>query len=243
MVNTLTSTDKPRISFNKICEFTHVTPSVKKRIAREQKYPADFQVSYYQPALLGLYRAIDLVSGLFDADQLRKEALLVESQPADSRYKKVRLASNVSALRFLANMAQLIGLPAGEHVKILQKAIIEREGVAISIRPEFITYNKQFNTFAFTKFRFSKSPVSADATETGVALLLEFAKEERFSDLILDLEQTTIVDVFSGTVIHGHSIGRHRLSEVRAALANLNSIWPDIEPPKDKSNRLRGPGE
>lgn len=243
MVNTLTATEKPRISFNKICEFPHVSPSVKRRIAREQKYPADFQVSYYQSALLGLFRAIDLGTGKCDADQLRKEALLVENQPADTRYKKVRRASNVSALRLLGSMAQHVGLPTGEHVKILQKAIIEREGVDISIRPEFVTTNKQLNTFALTKFRFSKSPVSADATETGVALLLEFAKEARFSGQILDLEQTTIVDVFSRTVIHGHSIGRHRLVELRAALVNLNRIWPEIEPPKDKNNRLKGPGE
>jgi len=242
MVQTLTATQKPRISFNKLCEYPHVSPSARRRIAREQKFSAEFQVSYYQAALHALFRATDLESGLLDHEPLRTVAARLESEPVEGKFQKSRQKNNIWALRLLARMAPQIILPPREHVKVMQKATMEREGVNISVRPEFITYNRQLNTFALTKFRFSKSPVSADAAETGVVLLLEFAKEARFAGRLLDLEHTTIIDVFSGSIIHGHMVGRHRLVEMNTALRELALIWPDLKPPGNRHNRLDGPG-
>ena len=241
MVQTLTATQKPRISFNKLCEFPHVSPSARKRIAREQKFPADFQVSYYQAALNALVKATNLRTGRLDSGPLSAATAKLEGKPVEKKFQKGCQKNNIQAVRLLEKMASQIVLPPGEHLRVAQKATMEREGVNISVRPEFITYNRQLNTFAFTKFRFSKSPVSADAAETGVVLLLEFAKEERFAGRLLDLEHTTIIDVFSGTITYGHMVGRHRLVELNAALKELALIWPEIRPPGSRQNQLEGP--
>jgi hypothetical protein len=243
MVQTLTATDKPRISFNKLCEYPHVPPAARRRIAREQKYPADYQVSFYQGALYGLLGAINLATGDFDPQLMAEKAEQIAARSPEGKHQKSRQKNNVQALHQLTKLATEIHLPPGEHVKVTQKALMEREGVTISVRPEFITYDKQLNTFALTKFRFSNSPVSADAAETGLALLLEFAKEPRFSGHLLDLEHTMIIDVFSGSVIRGHTVGRHRLAELDAALRELATIWPDIKPPGQRQRPSpNGPG-
>ncbi len=174
---------------------------------------------------------------------LRRKAEQIAARSPEGKHQKSRQKNNVQALHQLTKLAAEIKLPPGEHVKVTQKALMEREGVTISVRPEFITYDKQLNTFALTKFRFSNSPVSADAAETGLALLLEFAKEPRFSGHLLDLEHTMIIDVFSGTVIRGHTVGRHRLAELDAALRELATIWPDIKPPGQRHRPSpNGPG-
>jgi len=216
-----------------LCEYPHVSPAAKKRILHNQKFPKCFQVSYYQPALTALLRSLDLATGKFNPDILAAEILRITTKEAKKPRQVARKANNLLAAENIAIMSSSLALPAGQNSRIQQKAILDIEGVDVSVRPEFITQNQQLNGFSLTKFRFSKSPVSADAVETGLILLLEYAKEARFNRSILDFEQTRIVDVFSQTVIQAHTVGRHRLLEVKKSLGEIVNLWPFIKSETD----------
>jgi hypothetical protein len=75
------SSKGPRISLNKLAEYTRVRANRQRQILRDQKYPTEFKGPYYREAAEAIAKCI--VSGLEDIAVVEKAIKLLEQQRPD----------------------------------------------------------------------------------------------------------------------------------------------------------------
>jgi len=220
------SYDEPRISLNQLSEFPFASPRKKIEILYDQKYGNSFRAPYYTLALAACLRSFH--DGKFDKQMLSDEAEKISLLTAKNRQQETKHANNVLAVQKLLEIGADADPLPGKHRLIRQNAWFRLNGVVISARPEIVTDNIQSGHFAFTKLRFSKSKVSADAQEIALLVLLYYGQQQDHDDLIFSIEKSKLVDCFSKSVIHGHSLTRFRYQQLQEALAEICILWPQI---------------
>jgi hypothetical protein len=162
--------DEPRISSNQLGEYIYASPKKKLSILRDQKYGNPFGAPYYSPALNGILRSFS--SGSFSQHALVHQAEVILAQEAKTSYKVCRNNNNARAIMNFLEIGDATNPPAGTQRIVKQNALVPIDGVMISARPEIVTENQREGYIAFTKLRFSKSKVSADAQEIVGSLVL-----------------------------------------------------------------------
>jgi hypothetical protein len=217
---------EPRISLNQLGEFPFVSDKKKQDILYSQKFPNGIRAPYYTRALSGILRSFQ--DGIFLANQLSQEAAAIEALPDETHFKAARNSNNAEAIRRFAAIGVDAYPPEGIHKIVRQNAKLNLDGVLISARPEIITENMRSGDFAFTKLRFSKSPVSADAQEIVLLSLIHYGQRQSHDELVFSIEKTKLIDCFSRTVTLGHTIRRHRDQQLHQALAEIREMWPFI---------------
>jgi hypothetical protein len=218
----------PRISANQLGEFIYASEKMRIEILRDQKFGNINAAPYYTAALRAVRRSFR--NGQFSADILFDEARAIDGLEPKTRQGGVRLSNNALALRRLAEICDQANPPAGQHRTMTRNAVLVVDGVTISVLPEFVTENMDRGYIAFTKFRFSKSKIAVDVSEIVLLLLHHYGQRQNRSGLTFDFSLSKVIDCFSKTVIHGHTIGRYRDQQLHEALALIHSLWPRIEP-------------
>lgn len=222
------SNDTPRVSANQLAEFAFATTAAKYAITRDQKFGNPYRAPYYQPALTGLLRSFH--DGRYDRAHLHTAIELIENTTPTSPNHRSKLSNNAAMLRHFLVIAKEAAPPQGEHEVIRRNAYVELDGVWVSVRPEIITRQKRF--FSFTKLRFSKSKVSADASELILQILIEFGRRQEKDDNTLDIASTRLLDCFAKSVIFGHTLPKLREQQLRNALREYQSLWRIVQPPE-----------
>lgn len=226
VITTSLPLDQPRISANQLGEFPFATPAKKLAILTNQKFGNDHCAPYYQSASCALLREFD--GGGFDSEAITIEITRLRHLPARNRNHAARLENNALMLeRFLQIAANTVPA-AGEHVVIRRNATLELDEVTISVRPEIMTTNVATGFFSLTKFRFSKSKVSADSSEVILLVLLKYAQRLNLPGLQVDPEETRLVDCYSRTVIPAHTLPRLREQQLQSAVREIRRLWPTI---------------
>lgn len=218
--------DRPRISSNQLGEFVFASPSKKAGILRDQKNGNPFRAPYYQSAqnsVLGAFRG-----GQYDLRALRESADHLRSREATSRNQVTRFNNNAEMLRRFCEIAPDARPPAGTHSIIRRGAMIELDGVQVSVRPEISTVFSGEQSFCYTKFRFSKSKVSEDESEIILLLLLKYGLAQAGDGLRFDPTETRLVDCYSKKVVEGHRLSRVRDAQLDSALKEICRMWPSI---------------
>lgn len=218
--------DRPRISSNQLGEFVFASPAKKTGILRDQKNGNPFRAPYYQSAqnsVLGAFR-----SGQYDLRALRESAELLRSREATSRNQVTRFNNNAEMLRRFCEIAPDARPPAGMHSIIRRGAVIELDGVQVSVRPEISTVCAEERSFCYTKFRFSKSKVSEDESEIILLLLLKYGLAQACDGLSFAPAETRLVDCYSKKVVEGHRLSKVRDAQLDSALKEIRRMWPSI---------------
>ncbi|PTY07971.1 hypothetical protein DB347_07055 [Opitutaceae bacterium EW11] len=220
------SADRPRISSNQLGEFVFATPAERARILRDQKRGNTFRSPYYQSASNAVLRAFN--GGRYDVSALRSTADELKAREAKHRNQATKFDNNAEMLRRFASIASLACPPAGEHTVVRRDALIELDGVLVSVRPEITTVRQNDAAFSYTKFRYSKSKVSEDSSEIILLILLKFGRAQASEHLNFDVESTKLVDCFARSVIQGHRLGGSREKQLSSALGEIRRLWPTI---------------
>jgi hypothetical protein len=218
--------DRPRISSNQLGEFVFASPAKKAGILRDQKNGNPFRAPYYQSAqnsVLGAFKG-----GQYDIRALRASADLLRSREAVSRNQVTRFNNNAEMLRRFCEIAPDARPPAGTHSIIRRGAVIELDGVQVSVRPEISTVCSGDRSFCYTKFRFSKSKVSEDESEIILLLLLKYGGAQAGDGLSFDPAESRLVDCFSKKVVEGHRLSKVRDAQLESALGEIRRMWPSI---------------
>ncbi len=190
------------------------------------KFGNSHRSPYYQAALHGITGSFH--DGTFDVGHLEAAAQRLRQTDPRSPNHAAKLANNSEMLRRFVELVQHISRPNGEHTLVWRNALMEIDGVRISVRPEVITHCPDTGLMSFIKFRFSKSAISQDASEIVLLLLLQYALEPAFDGAQLDVEQTLLVDCFSRALIRGHQIPRIRQAQLTSTLADIRRRWPRV---------------
>lgn len=228
-MKTLTPTaDEPRLSSNQLAEYLFASAARKRTILQNAKYPNAICSPYYSDAQRGVLRSLE--GSAFSSSKLAAEIERIQGIEPKSRHQATKHANNIQAVRSFAELMHLTDPPEGTHEIIRRNALFRMEGVTISARPEIVTTNRKQGTVAYTKLRFSKSKVSADAQEIVLLILLHYGQAQVSGGLRFSLEQTRLIDCYSKTLVYGHQIGRHRYQQLHLGLAEIRRVWPTIAP-------------
>lgn len=224
---TSNSITQPRISANQLGEFVFATTAKKKRILQDQKYGNILTSPYYQPAQAAILAGFD--AGIFDNQVLESGRIAILDRPADSSYQLIRRANNAEMVRRFSEISTQCAPPQGDYTFVKRNARLDIDGVTVSVRPEIVTTCNP-HLFSYTKLRFSKSPVSNDASDIVLLVLLKYGQQQSTSTSQLDPSSTKLIDCFARRVITGHSIPRVREVQLARALREIIALWPSIPP-------------
>jgi hypothetical protein len=227
--------EQPKISLNQLGEFPFSTEKKKLEILRNQKFGNNISAPYYASAFYGILRSFK--EGMFSQEILIAEAYRVSMSGAATVHQIKKRENNLKAIKSFSEIGNSANPPIGIHKIIHQNARIPLDGVIVSARPEIVTENSETRDFAFTKLRFSKSKVSADAQEIALLVLLHYGQQQSHEGLLFSMEKSRLIDCFSKTIIAGHTIGRHRYQQLHEALAEIRILWPTIRNAGDRNNR------
>ncbi|MBE2181618.1 MAG: hypothetical protein IAE97_14225 [Chthoniobacterales bacterium] len=194
---------------------------------RGQKFGNRIAAPYYIPANSAILHSLGKTH--FSADVLDAAAEAIAAKKVETPYQLHQRANNLAVLEHFGCIIEQCNPPAGVHRIVRRNATIEIDGVMVSVLPEIVTENPEERFIAFTKLRFSKSKVSLDACEIILLLLHHYGQRQSRAGMEFDFGRTKIIDCFSKTVIHGHSIGRHRDQQLHRALAEIRRLWPHVE--------------
>jgi len=221
-------TTHPRISINQLGEFVFATNSKKYRILRDQKFGNKITSPYYRPAENAILRAFN--GRVFDPASIAIDRSTIEQKEAIKPQQLAKRANNSMMLTRFMEIEAAARPVDGEHRVVRQNEKIVLDGVTVSVRPEIVTTCDN-GLFSYTKFRFSKSEVSADSSEIILLTLLKFGQEQSRDGRQLDPEHTKLIDCFNRNVIFGHTLPRVREHQLAMALREIVAIWPTITPP------------
>jgi hypothetical protein len=218
--------EQPKISLNQLAEFPFASENKKRSILRNQKFRNNICAPYYTAAFHAILRSFK--DGCFDEDLLLAEAYRISILEVETDHRATKRDNNVKAIERLIEIGASANPTPGIHAVVHQTTKLLLDGVLVSVRPEIVTENHDLSLFAFTKLRFSKSKVSADAQEIALLVLMHFGQRQYHEGLTFSMEESKLVDCFSKTVTAGHTLGRHRDQQLHDALAEIRILWPQI---------------
>lgn len=226
-ISTTLQNTQPRISANQIGEFAFATPERKKAIVRDHMFGNPHTAPYYHQALCAVLRSFKF--GRYDGAELMRAAHEIASQKPRTSNHATRLANNAAMLRHFLDMLPGANPPSGVHRVVRRNAFIPLDGVIISVRPEIQTHDALSRRFSFTKLRFSKNKVSADASEIILLVLIKFGQRQESVSFTFERENTMLVDCHSRTIFRGHLIPKLRERQLALALREYRLLWSQIE--------------
>ncbi|MDX2186710.1 MAG: hypothetical protein SFV32_07250 [Opitutaceae bacterium] len=216
----------PRISLNPLGEFPFISEAKKFQILTDQRFGNDIKAPYYQSASCAAVRALQ--DGHLEAAEIHAEIAKLRQIAPRSDHHAVKLENNIDMLARLLRIKGEAVPSTGDHRALRRSATMELGGVTVSVRPEFITTDARTGLFSLTKFRFSKSKVSADASEIILLVLLKYGQQLVLPGFHLDPSATRLVDAYSGNIIFAHTLPRIRESQLQSALRDICRIWPTL---------------
>jgi hypothetical protein len=226
---TLPAVAGPRISLNPLGEFAFVSDAKKIQILTDQRFGNEIKAPYYHNSSCATVRAYQ--GAQFDPSVLHLEIDKLRRIAPRSEQHAAKLENNIEMLvRFLKLRGEIVP-PSGLHTPIRRSANLVLDGVTVSVRPEFITTDPRTGLFSLTKFRFSKSKVSADASEIILLGLFKYGQQLSVPGYHLDPSATRLVDVHSGNIIFAHALPRIRETQLQNAFREIRALWPMLKKP------------
>lgn len=219
--------DNPRISVNKLAEYLDAPARRRHAIIRDQKYPSDFQVIWYERASSVI---VDfLCERITEGDVVAAVEQMKRVVPT-SDSEATKLKNNALALeRFLDGYAALDfdGLRVVAARNTAPK--IEISGVEVSVRPELILKGRYRgkDVGGAVKLYFAKDTPLSD--EGGLCLSsLVYFHIEQFHKRKPSRRHSQVLDVFAGHAFEAPTATTARLRNIEAACAEIRDRWPEI---------------
>lgn len=221
---------RPRISANKLAEYIYATPSRRKNILKDQKYPPTYQVIRYNEAEKPIARFLS--GGTTDYSVLTNAIANLEASPTHTDYQEQKKALNIEAIRgFMGLLNQLnfngFKLSLGRH----DPTDLHVEGVDISVRPEVIASATKAGRqiIGGIKLSFSKTYPHTRASGQLVGTLIHWYAETHLNDFgTAHHSLCQVIDVPSSLIHMCPRAIKNRRRDIAAACEEIASRWDSL---------------
>lgn len=230
------TSDGPRISVNKLAEFTTARAQRQRQILRDQKYPTDFKGMYHREAAEAVAHC--LASNLEDTDVLDRAISILDQMEPEKIGTQRRIAANVDALETFRAMLDDVDLRgAAPELGPPSPRKLTVQNVAISVRPEILLRAAGRNGAALVgavKLHFPRTfSLNDDAAGYASALLQEWCKAALPDDGAAHGPLCYVIDVGAKRVCAGVKSTAQRMRDIDACCRNIAALWPAITPAAD----------
>jgi hypothetical protein len=222
-------TKSPKISANKLGEYIESSPSRRKKIVHDQKYPKGFIVTRYNDARSTI---IDyFINGRGEKEVVKKkiESLLLKSFSSDFRNQDNDLS--IQALEIFNDSTLALDLSnftVSRFGKDLNKLSIS--GVDVSVQPEILIKGKVRGVefCGAIKIHISKSNALTEQSGKYVATLVHRFLEKNYSGKNVRPEFCISMDIFTGKYFTAPRSFKMLRKEIDAACAEIRLLWNDL---------------
>lgn len=221
---------EPRISLNKLGEFLTTSPSRRRRILMDQKYPSTFIVARYNDAENAISDFIS--NGLQDFSVLDVALKELDEKTVNTEWEAQTKSLNYEALDSFYDFADQIEFHDSEFVRVNKREVSSMvfDEVAISVRPEILIYrdNKNDKQIGAVKLFFSKNnSLTKQSGEYIASLLMRYLKEFG-EECVPSHKICCVVDVFAQQIYFAPASYKRRMADVMAACQEISAIWSKL---------------
>jgi len=219
---------KPKISANKLGEYINSSPSRRKTIVKDQKYPKGYIVTRYNGAKKGI---IDyFVNGKGDRRIIEEQVkgLILKSYNTDFRRKDNELS--IQALQIFAsnNIPSVEKHRTSRFEKNLNNLTIE--GVNVSVQPDILIQGeisgKEF--IGAIKIHISKTFSLSEMSGKYVSVLVHRFLESEYPNKNIRPEFCISLDIFTGKFFTAPRAFKSLRKDIEAACNEIRLLWNDL---------------
>ncbi len=221
----------PRLSVNKLCEYTEAGPTRQRQILRDQKFPSDFKGTFYREAADAIARC--LASNMEDTDILVRAVESLEQMPAEKVGTARRINANIDAIDTFSVMLDDINF--GDAVPSLganSAPHLQVHNVQISVRPDiFLTEpgKKGRPLLGSVKLHFPRTfALTKETSGYASALLQEWHRTYQADAGLPHGPICYVIDVGAKQVWPGVKSTAARMKEISSHCQNIAALWPTI---------------
>jgi hypothetical protein len=220
---------EPRMSINALSQYMTAPAARREAILREQKYPSDYRVIWYEHATRAIVRF--LLDPEKDVNVLTEAAQRIRTRPEADRKEQRKLADNANALIAFAACYNQIPFDGLRVQRGPQEGNLVLEGVTISVRPEaqLVGDYRGVHSLGAVKLYLSKNNrLGTDGFATTGALLQFFMQARLPTGSTCLARHCNVVDVFGRKCVAAPRAAARRRNEVEAACREIAHRWPNI---------------
>lgn len=220
---------KPRISVNKLAEYLEASPTRRKKIIQDAKYPKNFIVTRYAD----VRETITLYFQKGQDDSIIMDAIAkLEKKKPETEFQEQDIALSIESLEMLldTDTSTLEGLEVESYSD--HNELVTISGVEISVNPDMVLKKKTGGktSIGTAKIHLSKSNyLSLESQKVVAALLHDYtqrhvAKEAESSNQKLNIS----LDVFQQTIECSPAGFKLRMRNIEAACEEIALWWDTI---------------
>lgn len=223
-------TPKPKISINKLGEYLTATPSRRKQIIEDQKYPSSFKVARYTRAREIIVNFI--ASGMEDDSLALIEAEKILLDAPKSPFDEQDRILSARAIEDFIDICDEIDINKCfiEEGYIFAKRNLEMAGVSISIRPDAIIKDSESGKIVgAVKLHFSRTtPLEEKGCEYVATAMRSYLEGYASNAADIKNNKCYVVDVSTGKVKTAPRSFKRRMNDIKAACEEINVRWNTV---------------
>jgi len=242
-VSTVKVRKAPRISCAKLSEYMQATPTRRRRILTDQKWPSDFITPLYteaQEEIAGFIRRKST-----DSTRIEEVIDRLSNGSAATEWHARKNGLCIDALKAFLNIAPDLDLSRYVIRQTHNKQPkLSMAGVEISVRPELLLKVKGkegSTTSGAIKLCFSKNiPLNEESEKYFGALLHNFTYWFVEPVKTAAIRDCIIIDVFAEKVFLAPRATKRRMKELEDACREIATMWGSIPEPKERAKYRAG---
>jgi len=219
----------PRLSMSKLAEYMVATPSRRRTLLRDQKFPPAFKVAWFDQAFDAI---ADVLRHGMDPSIIEDYLARWRRRTPKSTFEADRLRLWIEALSTVARVFDANPFAGLSLVEGPRDATMTLGGVKVSIRPELLCTGSAPGA---VKIYLNKSvPLTdddrrGDGSGTYAATLLYLWAAEHLGSVAAT--QCRVLDVFAGRIYGAPKAYVRRRHNLHDACEEIAVRWASIEPP------------
>jgi hypothetical protein len=153
--------NRPRISITKLAEYLEALPMRRRKILIDQKYPPDYQTTWYNECFEPIVNF--LLDPSHATEPLHRAMAEISSKTAINEKQVIARSNNIEALKHLLNTRNKFPFTGYTLRRLPEQAPhLHVAGVSISVRPELeilnVGRNDQVVRYGYLKLYINKRP-------------------------------------------------------------------------------------
>jgi hypothetical protein len=221
---------RPRISVGKLAEYLEAPPARRRRILKDQKYPPQFQTTWYNDCF---DTAVAFCADPDHRSDFLKQAIAdLTKKPALNENQLIVRANNIEALQHLTNCRAKLFVPGSIFSKLHENSgyILVGE-VNVSVRPELQLLVESEGCIRSGLLKLYINKTHALTEETGkyaASVVHQYGCSRKRTGQDVETKYCYVLDVFRERL---HMAPRHfkqRWIQIEAACHEIASQWPSL---------------
>jgi hypothetical protein len=210
------------IGLTGLAQYIDADDAAKRRVLQEHKFPSGDRIAYYGRAIVAIRR---LHAGVMTTADLVALARQLEARGRAARTTQGRRRYEHNAKAILAYV-ELFGQKLAPILPRRRGLDITHGGVLVRATPEMSIQVKRREVLV--RLHCGAEALSEREGNVLAQCMFEAARQ---AGLTTKSSSIVIYDVRRGTKLGGARMGSRMAAVIKAALINIETLWPTIQPP------------